>query len=207
MQKDYHYISPPLSSRLKAYMDQVEASYERIKFYKKHWHLVDFIDDLEIFTVRRFTFVVKNCGVETSRETVSTFMFYLHLDSFLEFTPVKTLMKRVAHVYNLDTIDPEKKAKAIYYYESINPQNHVKHEVKKNKQIQTFISSYESGNVQSAAYKKGRLDRAAAAQQQAKGMDKPEAKEIQKYKAKDGYAGTKAKAQRKKKQSSIKSKK
>lgn len=134
MQKQHNYIDFSFSSRLNAFIEQIEKDYSRTRFYKKHWHIVDFIDDLEIFSINRLTQVIKECGVKTSRRTVSTFLFYLHLDNFLEFTPVLTLMGRVAQIYNLDTIDPEKKTKTIIYYQGINPQNHIKNGPKLPKQ-------------------------------------------------------------------------
>lgn len=201
MQKQHNYNSLSLSSRLEAYIEKVESDYERTRFYKKHWYLVNLIESFEIFTVNRLTLIAKDIEIKTTRKTLSTFVFYLHLDGFLEFTPVTTLMGRIAQLYNVDTIDPDKKAKAIAYYKGINPINHVKHEPAKNKQIQTFISTYDSGNIQSAAYAKGRIDRAIVAEKAAKEHNEQKLAVSKEHKKKLDHVARKALAKKKKSQS------
>lgn len=207
MQKRHNYTSLSFSSRLRAYIQKVEADYERTRYYKKHWHLVELIENLEIFTVLRFSQIAAECGIKTSRRSCSTFFFYLHLDNFLEFTPVHTLMGRVAHLYSLDTIDPERKAKAIAYYESINPTKPTKHDPKKDGLLESYITSYDHSQAQSAGYRQARTNRAIASETAAKEHIEPKLKEVRDYKAKLGPAGTKAAAARKKKEKAKKSKK
>lgn len=207
MQKQHNYNPLSFSSRLQAYIDKVKADYERTIYYKKHWHLVELIENLEIFTVNRFAQIAAECGIKTTRRTVSTFFFYLHLDNFLEFTPVITLMGQVAQLYNIDTIDPERKNKAIKYYESINPRAQEKHDHKKNKQIQSFIDSYQSSNLQSAAYTKARIDRADEAETAAKERNPEIAAEGEAIRQKDWPTVRKLERDRKKKEKAKTSKK
>lgn len=107
-------------------------------------------------------------------------------------------MGAVAQLYNLDTIDPERKAKAIKYYESINPRVQDKHDQKKNKQIQSYIDSYQSSNIQSAAYASARRNRAVASETATKQRNEPKLKESAAYKKKHDHVAAKREAKKKK---------
>lgn len=192
----------PLSfiKKLTKHIERVEGEYLRIKFYKKHKHLWQYIEDLEIFTANRFKIVVRACGEKTSRETVSALFFYLHLDKLLGLTLIPTNIGTIAQLYFVDTIDPEKKTEAIEYYKNINPKGKSKHDKEKNQDIRTYMRTRKKHRIQTIAHTDEREAIAAEAKQKAKGRDQPKVKEIQEYKKKSGYAETKRRAQLKKKQ-------